>query len=136
MIFSLCISTRSSINFLLTPETFVLIAPFTDRCLHVRFRISHTHNSINIYYALRHTVPGAVIFGKHDFHELCTLGIWESSVLFHNIYYSCMQVWKHEMNYHFKEYKTTYSPLDEIKYVGYLRSSLHPPRYQGSYTSF
>ena len=28
------------------------------------------------------------------------------------------------------------SPLDEIKYVGYLRSSLHPPRYQGSYTSF
>ena len=29
-----------------------------------------------------------------------------------------------------------FSPLDEIKYVGYLRSSLHPPRYQGSYTSF
>ena len=28
------------------------------------------------------------------------------------------------------------SPLDEIKHVGYLRSSLHPPRYQGSYTSF
>ena len=30
----------------------------------------------------------------------------------------------------------TNSPLDEIKYVGYLRSSLHPPRYQGSYISF
>ena len=39
-----------------------------------------------------------------------------------------------KLNWHLGTY--TDSPLDEIKYVGYLRSSLHPPRYQGSYTSF